>query len=483
MAIPTSAQLERINRFTQTDLTEENTYVFNNLMIDDQLVSGYYVKVHENLLRTFVRDVIQGVPLIIAHENNRLPVGRSFDAYLREDYENGELIKSVYGQYYIPLGINTEVGLVTDEIVAGIETGLYLDTSVGFNAEQWICSICGNDIRDYWSCTHYPGRKYVIARDGEDVIELCYVIVGENGKGELVEDSLVYAGASSRAGVRNFSVGSVIESKGGSKLRIIEDFKDIPITSTIYLFCGKNGSALFCDTEERTDGSKYLRRKEDEGMNLEKIKKVLSDSGITFENTEELNECLNSLKVKIEQGDLAVGELSRKVTGYESEIGELKHQIELKDASILELTSKVEEFTKDVEIAKVYREDLVNRALDLGVRVNGNAFNKDVYQKMFNTMSIDELKEVVAAFDAQVKDKFSGAAVAGQERKPVTSRVKGGEPTSVDDFEDELAFRDYVGKKAMEMYNSQSAELGQAERLTLGQCTTKLMYKFLKKGE
>ncbi len=485
MAKPTQEQMQKIKRFTNESLTEDDVFVFNNLMIDDQPTSFYSV-IHENLLRKFTADAAGGIPLMLVHNTNRLPVGKSFDAYMKEDIVDGSLVKSVYGQFYMPYGLNTDSGLMTDDIIKGIETGVHQATSIGFSAKEWKCSICGNDIRDYWACPHYPGKKYAVNNNGIDEVETCYVIVGENGEGSLNEDSLVYSGASFRAGIRQNFGRAVNEGADGSKLRVIDDFKDIPVNATVYQFYTKDGSVLMVDTEERTGGAQYLKNKGVEEMELVKVQEALGTFGVKFNTIDELTAGLQEFSTKVAEVEAYKGlvdEANQKLATAESAADTLRAQLTGKDEIIAELTKENEHLAKDAELARTYKEDLLEKALELGVRANGNAFNKDVHQKLFSVMSVDELKEVVAAFDAQVKEKFAGASIAGRERGPVTNRRTDNEPAHADDFASEVEFRSYVGEKAMEQFKSQVAKPGAADWKSLTQITTELMHKFLNKSE
>lgn len=483
MAKPTQEQLRKINRFTESPLNEDEVYVFNNLMIDDQ-PTAYYSIIHENLLRKFTQDAADGIPLILVHNTRRLAVGRSFDAYLREDLVDGDLVKTVYGQFYIPYGLKTDSGIMTDDLIKGIETGVHRATSIGFSAEEWKCSICGNDIRNYLACPHFPGRKYVVTKDGNDEIETCYVIVGENGVGSLNEDSLVYAGASFRAGIQqNFNL-DVRENIGGSKLHLVENLKDIPVDATVYQFYSKDGVFLMTDTEERTGGAAFLKRKVDEMMELSKIQEALGNFGIKFDTVEALTSGLQQLSTKAAEAEsykASVAKLEQDLSAAKSEVDVFKNQLAHKDETIAELIKENERLAKDSELAKAYKDELLEKALKLGVQANGNAFNKDVHQRLFSAMTVDELKEIVNAFEEQVKTKFSGAAVVGQERKPVTSRHSNSEPTSVNDFEDENEFRSYVGEKALKLYKAQDANSANFKSLT--EITKELMHQFLKESE
>lgn len=490
MARPTQEQLEKINRLAHKELSADDVFVFSDLMIDDQITS-YSSKLHPNLLRKFVKDATRGVGLLMSHDSGRLPVGRSFSARMQEEYdpELGDLATSVYGDFYIDLGRNTESNMTTDDIAQGIEAGTIFDTSVGFSAEQWECSICGHDVRDYRNCSHYPGRKYMVQRENadgemEDVVETCIVVAGKNGKGELVENSLVYAGACGRATiVSNFSKGSVRENDKSSNLHLIDNLKMVPLDATIYQYYSKDGCFMYSNQPEELTGNdpvepeegQLSQKRSGEYVELAKFTEVLGQFGIKAETPDELSakltefqEAQNELATKTTEVEGLTAELATKA----EEVEGLTAKLATSEETISELTAKNEELTQKAEVAETYRQELCTKALETGVRAQGNAFNKTLYSKFLETLSIDEIKEVIEGFNGEVATKFSGTKVSGTQ-EPLKNRLNA-EPTSRSDFETETEFRAYVADKAMEFAKENGVSIKEA---------TKAMYaKFTNEG-
>lgn len=479
MAKPTKAQLEKINQFAAKTLTEDDVYVFEPLMIDDQ-ETAYHSVLHNNLLKKFVKDSRRGTPLLMNHNHNKLPVGRSFDARLINEFDDDRNVdtKSLYGTFYIDLGRNTESNMTTDDIVKGIDAGTIFDVSIGFNATEWKCSICGNDIRDFWSCPHIPGKKYAVQNEqGEDVVEKCIVIVGEDGDGELLELSLVYAGACDRATIKhNFSNESVREFDKGTKLSLVDDIKNVPLNAKIYQYYTKDGSVLFTDTDERTKGTEYLSKRSELEMALADVLK--NKFGVDFETDEQLSAKLDELIAEVDtaKGELTAKteELSAKTDELENiktelankivEVESLTEQLGKKDETIADLEKANEELSAKAEVAETYRQDLINKALELGVRAQGNAFQKDLFSKFLTTLSIDDIKGVVAGFENEVKTKFAGARVSESEDRTTETRLNNEVPSK----EDESEFRAFIADKAKEYAAENKVSITEA---------TKVMYK------
>lgn len=472
MAKPTKEQLEKINRYAHKELTEDDVYVFKDLMIDDQATS-YYTKIHENLLRKFVKDTNNGIALLVAHDSDRLPIGRSIEAVLQEDIntQTGEFMKTVYGYFYIPLGVNTETGISTDDIIKGIDSGVIFDTSIGFRVTSWKCSICGNDIRDFWNCPHFPGSKYVVEDEEGDRVEICYAILGEDGDGELLENSLVYAGACSRATIVSQSMSKGVSNLGnGTKLHPVENLKDVPLHASIYQYYSKDGIMLFTDTDERTGGAEYLKKRGVEKMELTQVKDVLKQYGIEFSSIDELTEKLTQYRDMLTSAESRVAELETEVQELSVQKDDLTNQLSDKESIILTLTQEVEKFKDKAKLAEDYKTDLIDQAIKLGVRANGNAFNTEIHTKLFSQMSVEELKEVIEAFDQQVKENFSGAAIASTDRS-VKNRLKNREPKHRDDFETEAEFRAFVADKAEEYSREHDVSITEATKLMMKKYT------------
>ena len=470
MSKPNREQLEKINRFTRSELTEDDVYVFPNMMIDNA-VTSYHTIVHENLLRKFSADVKRGVGLLLSHDSNKLPIGRSFDATLIEDWDEttGETLKSLYGDFYIALGRNTESGMTTDDIANGIDTGTIFDTSIGFSAKSMKCSICGEDVRT-WNCPHFPGRDYIVENeDGVGETLTCYVIIGEDGVGELIENSLVYAGACSRATIVNeYSMGNDNVSKNMPKLQVVEELKSLPLDATVYQFYTAGGLVLMTDNVKRSENK------------MEKYKAVLNEFKIQSEDElrVKLSEDENKA-IELEEKEIELAQKSEEVEALTSENIQLQENLTAKEEEISKLEKDIadlvmlnEELKANEELIETYKNDLKGEIIELGVRTQGNAFNKTLFEKFLNTLSIEELKEVKEGFNEEVLNKFSGVKTT---QTKVANKKKGSEELYKEDFETEVEFREYIADLAQKYAEENKISIKDA---------TKVMYeKYSERGD
>lgn len=479
MSKPNAEQLVKINKFARTPLTEDEVYVFTSMMIDNA-VTSYSTIVHENLLRKFSVDVKRGIGLLLSHDSSKLPVGRTFDATLVEDWDErtGESLKSLYGDHYIALGRNTESGMTTDDIAKGIDSGTIFDTSIGFNAKSMKCSICGNDIRSY-DCPHFPGREYIVEDDeGVGVKETCYAIIGEDGEGELIENSLVYAGACNRATIVNeYSMGSDSTIGNKPRLQLVKDIKKIPLNASVYQFYTKSGIVLMTEEGIFVGGEENEKRSESA---MDKYKAILEEHGIKSEDElkAKLSE-LDSLTTKIENKD---GELTKKeevVTKLNSELTKLKEDLSKKETELAELKESNTKLTElnsklkeNAELVETYKKDLTEEILELGVRTQGNAFNKTLFEKFLSTLSIEELKETKEGFSKEVTTKFGAAKTT---KTKVADKKKADDELYREDFETEEEFREHIAELALSYSKENKISLIDA---------TKILYdKYSERGD
>mgnify|MGYP000845322191 CR=1 FL=1 len=474
MSKPTKEQLDKINKFTRVPLTEENTYVFSSMMIDSA-VTSYSTIIHDNLLRKFSADVKKGVGLLLSHDHDKLPIGRSFDSTLIEEWdeETGETLKSLYGDFYIALGRNTESQVTTDDIVQGIDSGTIFDTSIGFSAKSVKCSICGRDIRS-WECPHIPGREYIVENDdGVGVTTPCYAIIGEDGEGELIEDSLVYAGACNRATIVNeYSAQNDSSIKNKPKLKLVKELKSLPVDSSVYLFYTKGEAVLMTDNDIVMEDKTNLDKKRSESL-MKEYQAVFDNYNVKTADELEaklskmntLSEDLKSKEAKLSEKDNEIGVLKKDLEDKEAKITKLEES----NNNLTELNSKLKE---NADLVDTYKKDLQSEIIELGVRTQGNAFNKTLFEKFLASLSIEELKEVKEDFSKEVANKFSGSRIT---HPKVKDKNKSGEELYKEDFETEEEYRDYIAELAKNYAEKNNISIVAA---------TKLMYeKYSERGD
>jgi hypothetical protein len=411
MPRPTPAQLRKINKLSQTELKEDQVFVFRSLSADTLPVTRwgwfgeYSINMTEKMLQKLKKDYQKGVGLLASHNSNRLPFGRTFDAEILADEVDGESVKTLYIDHYIVTHVegdngekrelNTEIGMTTREIADHISVGHTFDTSIGFAIHDPKCSICKNSIRDYEKCEHIPGLTYDV--DGETV--RCDIIADD---GEGIENSLVYAGAVNRATIQRTKKDSEGSEQftatelqapvkfGDVELYNVDDIKNLPMGAEIFCFLSKGNMQLFTNTPERRDFMKFKKGRE--AMN--------ANATPTVEGVQLTAEPVADVVLK----SVHEAELAKKDSELQtalSRISELEDKLEKANATIENLTVKA-------ELADQFTEDLIQDTVKAAVAARGNALNAERYEKYLRNLSVSEIKEELAA----MKGEFSGAIQA-----------------------------------------------------------------------
>ena len=170
--------LERLNKFTRRELTEDEVYIFTVTLCDnetDRDNERFSRKSLDEMSEKFV-----GVTGIFDHDpKGENQTARLFHTEVVEtDGKNsaGEIYAYLKGYAYM---VRTASNA---DLIREIDGGIKKEISVSCSAERQICSICGADRREN-ACRHVKGRRYdgkkcVVTLDGiSDVYEWSFVAV------------------------------------------------------------------------------------------------------------------------------------------------------------------------------------------------------------------------------------------------------------------------------------------------------------------
>jgi len=383
--VPTAGQLDKINALAKRTLSKDEVFVFPTKMIGDALIPERYTKLDKSLLEVFRNDARTGVAFMLDHAwagtQKALVYGRTFDAVLRKSNEVEGEKWGLYGDIYIVRGKEKD-GISTDAIIDDIEDGTLFDVSIGFGYSTQICSICGNE---YFGgeCSHLRGREY----DGQ----LCYVTA--KPPGYLMELSAVFDGAYPTAGM----LSATGDMEDGPFIQVPdEELKKLPSGIMTYAAYGSVSNKLvtFHKKDDLAKGNVFSV------PDLSTLKgggEQVSEDVKTY--TQEQVDAL----VK-EAVDKAVEEALAKQTeeAQPSEPAQAFMSAEqAKEALGQELSAdKVLLFAKEgIE----YRKELKEEALKAGVRAMGDAFKKETWERNFDLMDIQGIKDTMATWQSQAE--------------------------------------------------------------------------------
>jgi hypothetical protein len=355
------AVMSRINRHSLDPLKKEDVFTFSGICSNDRMDSYLTRMDPVTTLRNYVEDLQGGVPLQEGHDIFKNPYGRSYDAEFLESTEIDNA-NSVRGHWYVlrDLTIN---GVPTNDTIRAIRGGIIKDMSVGFggNKTWYRCSSCGRDMFD-WECPHIPGLE-----DEHGRMSFSWVV-----EGRLREVSTVYNGATPGAYIDK--ARAFVQQGELSRENIVKLEREYQV--------------------RLDDGTRsiFMPKKEGNKMNLlEQIRAALKD------NTVE--------KVRIYEVLQSEGEIFRQPEdiAIRNELGELA-----KPESIRRLK-------KEAEMGRQYVSDLIDKAVQARVKVQGTEFDSEKYKQMLVRVNdVEFLKEELESYEKLVVGKF----VPGRQTKP-----------------------------------------------------------------
>lgn len=410
--VPTDAQLAKINKLAKRKLSAEELFVYPHKMAGDMIIPERYIQLTVPLLKVFADDANAGVAFLLNHSwtwaspKPALPYGRIFEGELsKEGLVEGETI-SFNGTAYFVRGQEKD-GISTDAIISDIETGVLFDTSIGWGADNFECSICGNDIRDWRKCEHIPGKKYIIDEDTGEV-KLCWAMA--KPPGYLMEDSGVFDGAYPGAGtsLAMLAADGGFENEQGTFV-VVDDFKQMPMTTILGTYSSRGGILTFV---KKAEYKKVYAMSSADNQPLK---------GGDTKMDEKVLEMLEALGVAYKEGEATADELLKQVAeAYtaippaEPQEGEIEHYMtqeqvaeklgkEYTAEEVLKLAKDGIDFANQKAEYDIYRQETIDNALAAGVRAMGNDFPKDTWEATFATMGKKQIEDIAKTWQKQAE--------------------------------------------------------------------------------
>jgi len=390
---PNIEQIAKINRISKRTLTKDEVFIYTHKMAGDMVIPNRCIQLSKQLLEKFAIDANNGVAFMLDHPwaglsrpKPALPYGRVFEGWLSNDnIVDGETV-SLNGSAYIVRGQSKD-GISTDAIISDIETGVLFDTSIGWGADKFLCSICGHDIRDYSKCKHIPGAEY--ANDDTGNTKMCYVIASPPGY--LMEESAVFDGAYPEAGSNLSVINDYFENDYSVFTNVSEDFKQIPLNSRLYgTYSNKGGVLLFAKNTER----KKIYAFSNNNILVAKGGESPMDENQTVEQTVEQT-------IIFMTTDQVIEKLGKEYTPDE-----------------------VLRFAKE---GIDYHKQTIEDAVSWGIRAMGNDFPVDTWKDMFANMSTQSVIDIKKTWEAQAKAAIPSGRqtdpAAGLDQQKIASTI------------------------------------------------------------
>lgn len=406
--VPTSGQLDKINALAKRTLSKDEVFVFPTKMIGDALIPERYTKLDKTLLEVFRGDARTGVAFMLDHAwagiQKALVYGRTFDAVLRRSNEVEGEKWGLYGDIYIVRGKEKD-GISTDAIIDDIEDGTLFDVSIGFGYSAATCSICGNE---YFGgeCSHLRGREY-----DEKV---CYVTA--KPPGYLMELSGVFDGAYPTAGM----LSATGEMEDGPFIQVPdEELKKLSSGIMTYAAYGSVSNKLitFHKKDDLAKGNVFSvpdlstlkgggeQMSEEFAKVTETFKKMLESFGVEYKDGEStFDELCKQLAEKWDATAQSNKDSAAPLLDPPAAPESYMTQAQVKEALGQEVPAdKVLLFAKE---GMEHRKELKEEALKAGVRAMGDAFKQETWERNFELMDIQGIKDTMETWNTQSKEEI-----------------------------------------------------------------------------
>lgn len=115
---------------------------------------------------------------------------------------------------------------------------------------------------------------------------------------------------------------------------------------------------------------------------------------------------IKELKAKIEAVNTNSKVAMDKVIKLESDNKDLTAKLKKTEEANLNLQKENQALKPKAEEGELYKKDLIEEILKLGVKINGNAFDKGAHEKTLKDMSLEDIKKMKAQFWTQLCDKL-----------------------------------------------------------------------------
>lgn len=379
----------------------EKNFVVIGVCSDSSPDSHHHV-VHKDLLKKYEQALkTEKIPLIAYHDL-KMPLGKSFDAYMQND--NG-----VVGKWVVPR--NWNYGVDTNEFIKGVESGALDSLSVGSRIRDMRCMVKGCEKHAFLSrAAEHPSQKCFQHLPGR-----------------------VYKGETAHWDIRD---GYIFEVSS--------------VTS------GANYNAKFFDqTKQMAEEAEFMKSFElgHDGMDLlmpfiddvsELLKSAYDPNKRTFflPNPEPGGEPEGDEIVELkEQVAVVIGQASATFDNLPKDHAEaLEHIVTEAQKAVKECTTLKAEAAANKEKLDAYEaftNEKINEALKSGVQAEGEKFDKDAWEKILkgygDLLLVEKQKSI---WDEQADDELDdqeGGHIDHDDKSGKSKKSKKGADDDQDD--------------------------------------------------
>lgn len=364
--------LDLINQYARKDLTAEELYVYPIILTsnDEDRDHEYFDKKDlDELANLFV-----GKTGIFDHawksgnQHSRIFKCKVEKAEGQTNFKEKQLCVLKAWAYTIKSG--------HEDLIADIDAGILKEVSIGFSVNDLVCSICGNSFFDYQNCKHWPGREYT----NNGITDICRLRMKDPT--DAYEFSFVAVPSNDDAGTTKGISAEMKElKKEKPDIQKHEKNSDEEAPSIFYAKISKRGEIYM----------KHLK-----GF-VEKAKS---------ENAEVI--------------EIPVVDLEKDISTYEEAIQKAADAEKEKKTA----EDKVKEMEPRATMGDQYIEDLKKECTRLGKMAEGEAFNAEMMEKVFDKCDVEELKSFKSQYEKKVDEIYPpGSQTKGHKKKTTIQEV------------------------------------------------------------
>jgi hypothetical protein len=408
-------------RAANLEYLEMDPFIFT-AEISSNRIDSYFTHMMSSTLRNFAHDALEGVSFLDSHESKRLGFGYSLAGKFIEEGEIQKTLADIYTVPGVNFGGNHSYSSTNDFILA-VKAGLVRDVSVGFYGGRFTCDLCKLDYFS-WDCPHIAGVEYELNEEEGSQKNIIATVAIHDAM--LSEISAVYDGATPGAAIlkaqQELEHGRLKES-------------DRNLLESRYRVSLRDVNKIYAPGRPERGKNKM----EEDVNEMEEIEAESAPEDLQVELGAGPEGTAAEAVVELEAEDLQL-ETAADLDGEDTEdldAGEMARvrfvmaQAGAKDVRdlgdmIVDLRSEVERLRPLADLGTAYKADLIEQAIEEGIRAQGEIFPAETYRGMLEVATIDAIKTIRDQFRKTAGERFPGGRVTE------VIKEKEGSPVEVD---------------------------------------------------
>lgn len=411
---PTQEHLDIINsRLPGTKMTADMVEILPFRVFDNAVTDRFTVMSPEMMAKV-AKDLNDGRAAFnkLHQSREELPVGRSVNARLMSDGNETmptmdgmrpmmdpmdpnrvkmEVHANMYAVIKNPDGSCEEDGM---ELANKYNTGAVYACSAGVSVGFYKCNICGNDIRDWQTCDHSPGKFYVVDEKPKQCMAL---MTGRNIQDGMAMDCGIYevsavtAGGVANAGVLTETFGKYSEGTD------IGEFKKGAFADTKVLNARITFEALHVESapeQKQKEFNMALEEKDVQKMIDTQFGAIVSDKAKLEVEYKHLDEKFQAVTADLTavKAELATArsEFATSTEAFATEKATLTAEFAAKEATFTTDKAAYEAEKADFE---AFKAEYVNSVFEAG-----NKIGKTDALEVYASKTLTELKTMSVEF-------------------------------------------------------------------------------------